>query len=133
MAMGKSDDEKSGFPWLSVILGFFVLVAILVAIALPSMSQFNCRAAQTYAKEGLKSIHTLQSDLHRETGRYGTMQEIGWGPKMGQDRYDFVILEKSKNAFRAQATTAKRHAYPKGDVWRVNESGEIQNTVNGCK
>src|SRR5436305_1424562 len=72
---------------LAVTVG---IVAILAAIAVPSLTWMIGRARAGEAVDSLSSIHDLEMAYHFENHAYGSLAQIGYVPE-GENRYAYCV------------------------------------------
>src|SRR5438270_11640955 len=66
------------------------IVAILAAIAVPSLTWAIGRARSNEAVDSLSSIYQLESTYHFENRTYGSLTQVGYVPE-GENRYAFCV------------------------------------------
>jgi hypothetical protein len=91
---------------------------------------FQCRSRQSEAKLNLKAIYVSEESYRAENGTYlKDLNKIGFKTFGMKQRYKYAVLSASKDKFAARATGEAELA---GDVWEVNEAGEVKNLKNAC-
>jgi len=95
---------------------------------------YQCKAKQSEAKANLGNIRTAQEAYYAEYDVYGdTLAKIGFDVK-GKQNYSYVVSKAGTGTGAsflgsASATTGGTIV---GDVWTINQAGELNNTTNGC-
>jgi type IV pilus assembly protein PilE len=113
-----------------------VIVGVLVLLALPKLLPVVTKAKTTEAKLMLKQIHTLEQSYKFEHDQYSaSLPDIGFEQEKlisqgGQARYKIAIISAEAGKFVAQATSiVDFDGDGIFDVWTVDESGNIKETV----
>ena len=127
-----SNEGGGGLALAALILnGLLTLAAIFfVAILVPQMNKFQCRAKQSEGKISLKSLYVAEASFQAEANRYGTLEEVQYRSMSSQPRYKIEIVKKSDSGFTARATGIRDDV--EGDIWEIDEKNQIRNIENAC-
>lgn len=110
-----------------------VLTCACVLIALPDSMTLNCRAMQSEATHGLLRLRTVEESFRAEHDRYGVnAAELGFDVADARG-YAFLVQpngDASRPGFTAFAVGVGPMA---GDLWSVDERGELKNPRNLCQ
>lgn len=103
---------------------------IYAAIAIPNFIMYQCRSKQSEARNNLAALFARE-ELYRgdKDGYTQDLAALEFKP-MGQViRYDYVVVQASREAFRAEARGKGDMA---GDVWAITNANDVQNVDNKC-
>jgi type IV pilus assembly protein PilA len=127
--------EKAAAFTLLEMMVVLVIIGILATVALGNYLSFQCRSKQAEAKTNLGAIFTSQEAYRAEYDRYSnSLGEIGWESR-GTTRYIYSATATGATSFTGQATTAGGANLDSDnidDVWTVDETRAITNTINDC-
>lgn len=103
---------------------------VYAAIAIPNFIKFQCRSKQSEAKANLKSLFVAQELYRAEKNAYANdLATIEFKPQGQSIRYDYVVVEATPEAFRAEARGTGDMA---GDLWVITNANDLQNVQNKC-
>ena len=128
----RSKGHKTGAFLASVA---FFLSAILVPAVLVSALYGNpkildaCYYTQEEAVGLLRIISYSQENFHKVEGRYGSLEEIGWEPKVRLGPYDYMVERFDKDQFLA---VARGKEIMDGDVLIIDESRRVVRALDIC-
>ncbi|OGQ25382.1 MAG: hypothetical protein A2138_26625 [Deltaproteobacteria bacterium RBG_16_71_12] len=134
--INKSDGKLGGktLAIIAIVMNLCLIPTcggIYAAIAIPNFIMFQCRSKQSEAKGNLKALHVAEELYRGDKDSY--TQDLGaleFKP-MGQTiRYDYVVVEASREGFRAEARGKGDMA---GDVWAITNANDVQNVQNKCR
>lgn len=92
----------------------------------------KCRAVQGEAQTALRAVHAAQANNKGARDSYSnTIGELGIDVEEQLPHYSIKLVTVTKDKFVAEAKGT--HDVNKGDTWRVNEKGDIENTRDACK
>jgi prepilin-type N-terminal cleavage/methylation domain-containing protein len=120
---------RSGFSLLEVMI-VVVIIGILATLAYPSLEAYLLRSKQTEAKVSLSAIFTAQKIYFATNQTYAdTLSKLDVQMESGGSaRYDITVTGNS-TTFTA---TAKGNLDDDAvlDTWTIDQSKNLQNTVN---
>ncbi len=97
-------DQTSGFTIMEIMIAIAIL-AILVAIAVPSYFSYIEKARRTDAMHTLLSIQLAQEKYHITNGTYGTLAQVWGGVTASQEGYyTLSISSLSGSSYTLTAT-----------------------------
>lgn len=103
---------------------------LLAAIAIPNFIMFECRSKQTEAKGSLKALFAAEEMYRGEKDSYTQdLAALGFKPEGQGTRYDYVVVQASREGFRAEARGKGDMA---GDLWVITNAADVQNVTNKC-
>ena len=140
--------RNRGFTLIELMI-VVAIIGILASIAIPNFVKFQCRAKQTEAKTGLKTI-VVAEELHRSdndtyiAGVEAQLQVISFVITGNTRRYDFEVPAADTQGFTATAvasgagTVANRggdliNAAGQPDLWLTTQVGVLEPIVNVCE
>ena len=140
--------NKKAFTLIELMI-VVAIIGILAAIAVPNFVKFQCRAKQTEAKTGLKTI-VVAEELHRGdndtyvSGVEAQLQVISFVITGTVRRYDFEVPVADGTSFTATAVAsgagpvANRggdliNAAGDHDMWLATQVGSPAPVVNVCE
>lgn len=100
------------------------------AIAIPNFVKFQCRSKQSEAKGNLKALYVAQESHRAEKDTYSTdPTALGFQPMGQKIRYQYVVLDASKEAFHAEA---RGIGEMEGDLWTIDNANTLKNVTSTC-
>ena len=124
-----------GFTLIEITI-VVVIMGVLAAIAYPMFSKYQCRAKQTEASSGLKTLYMAQDSYRGRNDNYvdaAAAPAILYPILMGYGRYTFPIVSADAVSFLARAE-GRMGIDMQGDLWTVNEHFQLVNlTPNHCQ
>jgi prepilin-type N-terminal cleavage/methylation domain-containing protein len=128
MIMRRFDRREKGFTFVELAL-VVAIIGILATIVVPKYMNYQCRAKQTEAIQGLGSLAKFQEAYHSLNDKYTLdFAEIGFSMK-GKKYYDFAMVNADDTTFEAKAT---RMIFDKEDEWTIDQTLAIKNPKNAC-
>lgn len=118
-----------------LLLGALLLVVLACAcvlVTLPDALTYNCRGVQAEAQQGLRRLLVLQQSYLAEFDRFALSAAELDLPRAELDRgfYAYVV---SGSAPRGFVLTALGTGPMAGDLWTLDERGQLQNPANLCE
>ncbi len=119
-----------------VVCSLFALVVVGCStpqkVAERAVDYGKCRALQGEAQTALRAIHAAQANQKAARDTYAnTIGDLGIDVEEQLPHYSIKLVTVTETRFVAEAKGT--HDANKGDTWRVNEKGDIDNTRDGCK
>jgi hypothetical protein len=114
------------------IVTALLMPAVVIAAVYGNPKKFDA-CYQTQQLDGvpvMRLIRFLEDRHHAEHGRYGSLEEIGFEPKVPLKNYDFSVDSYDETTFQAFAR-GKRGM--DGDLMRVDESMQVTHIRDLCK
>lgn len=118
------------------ILIVIALIGIITGAMVTNLTPTVTKAKALEAKNQLNQLHQLQQIYHMEYSKYsGDFKDIGYAPlktvdQGGQHNYSVQIVESSPGSYKATATAVVDFdGDGTRDVWEIDNSGVVQNTV----
>lgn len=109
-----------------------VMGPITAAIAIPNFVRFGCRSKQSEAKVTLKALHASELRHQSEKGAFtADLAAMSFAPGGVTVRYDYRVVKADAASYQAEAVA--REPALSGDKWVVDERGDPQNVVDGCR
>lgn len=103
---------------------------IYAAIAIPNFIMYQCRSKQSEAKGNLKALFVAEELYRSEKEGYSQdFAALGFTPMGQTSRYDFVVVQASREGFRAEARGKGDMA---GDLWAITNANDLQNVKDKC-
>jgi len=128
MIMRRFDRRENGFTFVELAL-VVAIIGILATIALPKYMNYQCRAKQTEAIQGLGTLAKFQESYHVLNDKYTIdLEEVGFSMK-GKKYYDFSVVKADDTTFNAKAI---RTIFDKEDEWGIDQTLAIKNPKNAC-
>jgi len=134
--MARHKNKEKGFTLIELMI-VVVIIGILSALAMPRFMRATTKSKQSEAKQILKQIYVMQRAYRQEYNVYccngasmvagGEIATLGV-EAMSDARYTYTITAAA-NTFNAQAT-ANLDDDPTIDTWAVDESGDINCSIN---
>lgn len=117
--------RQSGFTLLELMI-VVAIVAILMAIAIPSYLRYGYRARRPDGQELLLRIANAQERFYATENRYGSLGEVGFdNPAISEKKYYSVTLPAvSSSAFTATAAPQGDQAKDDCGSLSINSVGE---------
>lgn len=130
---GKTGTEARTISIVALAANVVVIVpmmGMMAAIAIPNFVKFQCRSKQSEAKGNLKALY-FGEESHRATNQTYSSDPaaLGFLPTGVKVRYQYVIVDASKDAFHAEARGTGDMA---GDLWTISNRNDLQNVTNKC-
>jgi len=134
----KLRNKTKGFTLIELMI-VVAIIGILAAIAIPNFLRYQQKAKQAEAKANLGAIFTSEVSYYGENNIYATRKDGGgnvllnWSPT-GTTRYAYSVSGVSSTAFLATASgKISNAAGAVDDVWTIDQTRTLANTVNGIK
>jgi type IV pilus assembly protein PilA len=125
--------RRRGFTLIEIMI-VVAIIGILSTMGYPMYTKYQCRAKQTEARTGLKTLYMAQDMYRARNDRYIdaiSAPLILYPVLTGFDRYSFPIIHADPVSFSAQAVGHRGDMT--GDVWAVNHEFDVVNlTPNHC-
>lgn len=130
--ISRSRGRETGalFATLALVVSVVLAPAAVLAALHGRPRAFDqCYYIQEKAVGVLRLISYLEEKHHEETGRYGSLAEIGFKPRVSTRPYTYEVERYDASHFLAVA----RGAAPlEGDLLTVDESKHVQRVQNVC-
>jgi Tfp pilus assembly protein PilE len=131
---GDHGTEARTIALIAFILNFALMIpmtGIMAAIAIPNFVKFGCRSKMSEAKGNLKALYVAEESYRAEYGGYSPDQAvIQFTPTGAKLRYQYTILEATKETFRAEARGTGEMAR---DLWVIDNNNNLQQLQDGCE
>jgi prepilin-type N-terminal cleavage/methylation domain-containing protein len=125
-------EKTQGFTLIELML-VVMIIGILSAIAIPAFLNYQCKAKQTEARQGLGTIAKLEENYYVHWNGYTSdLSAIGFSMK-GKSYYDYSMTDATATAYTAQAQSKPGLFLDKTDVWTIDHALTLVNTSNACK
>lgn len=110
-----------------------VMGPLTIAVAWPNYLRFGCRAKTAEARANLKALHASQMSHRLDSNSYSTdLAAIEFTPSDNVVvRYDYRVIEASADKFVAEAVA--KDPTIKDDRWTIDQEGEPEHVVDGCR
>ncbi len=126
---------NSAFRYLAVFM-FAVFVIVFASLTVPGFMHYQCRSKQNEAKYNLEAIAKNEMAYRIKFNRYSSeLSAIGFVPlSQGRTRYEYYIEYASADKFKAVAKSEHLGIGSKKgkDIWTIDETLTLLNTVRGC-
>lgn len=124
-------EDGALFAAMAVLVSAVLAPAVVVSAlyGTPRMLD-SCFYTQEEAVGVLRVISYLEDNFHKEHGRYGALEEIGFAPKVDVGPYLFAVERHEKDRFLASAKGTK---HMEGDLLTVSESHQVERTRDRCQ
>lgn len=94
-----------------------------------NFDRYLCRSKQREAKSNLKSLYVAEQGYRAEHHRFGPLEDVGFEPSGEKRRYEYVLTGHDEDGFVAEARGIDEMT---GDLWQVDETGELRSLRNVC-
>jgi type IV pilus assembly protein PilA len=130
--MKKMLKNNKGFTLIELMI-VVAIIGILAAIAIPNFMNYQCKAKQTEAKTILGNIRVAQEAYLAEYDTYtDDTGDLGVSVKGGKIRYD-IDFDGTPDGSTFTARATANEAGLNGDIWTIDQDGNLTNQTNGCK
>ncbi len=125
--------DQKGFTLIELMI-VVAIIGILAAIAIPNFLNYQCKARQSEAKSTLGNIRTMQEAYIAEWDTYAdTDAKIGFATK-GDNKYTTSYTVAADGlSYTATATGDPNNDGTNGDIWTINQDGDLLNGTNECQ
>ena len=124
----KMKKNMKGFTLIELMI-VVAIIGILAAIAIPNFLNYQCKAKQSEAKQGLRIVSTgIETYMTLHDVYPQTLPQLD--VSLALKRYG--ISWTSNNATRTYTITATGTLSGQTDTWTLNQSGALVNSAEGC-
>ena len=114
---------------LFLVNGLFVPGAAYMVIYGRPPGLDACLKNQDSVVGPLRMIHYLQEEYHQKNGRYGSLEEISWGPRVNLKPYKYSIVYAKEDTFKAVAIGG---GIMDGDEHSIDEQRIVKKVRDRC-
>lgn len=128
----RSQGKQSGwlFVAMSVLVSGVIAPGAVYALMTGRPKAFDqCYHTQEQAVSVMRLISYLQEKHRDETGRYGSLAEIGFRPKVSTKPYSFRVERSEAHRFLA---VGRGEGVMDGDLLTIDETKQVQRVHNRC-
>lgn len=116
---------------LALITSGLLVPGILVVATLGTPRAMDgCYYTQESAVGILRLIAYLEEKHHDEHGRYGSLEEIGFRPKVSVKPYAYRVERYDEGRYLA---TARGEGPMEGDLLAIDETRQVRRVMDVCK
>lgn len=129
----RSQGRQGGwlFVAISLLISGVVAPGAVYAMMTGRPKAFDqCYHTQEQAVSVMRLISYLEEQHRDEHGRYGTLEEIGFRPKVSTKPYSFRVEVSEKDRFLA---VGRGEGAMDGDLLTIDQSKQVQRIHNRCK
>ncbi len=120
--------NSKGFTLIELMI-VVVVVAILVAIALPNYSEYVNRARRADAKNALLEVHLAQGKWRASNTTYGTLAEISVAATSPDGHYNLRVAGNTATAFTASAAPTGKQTGDSCGTFTLTQAGPDVSTA----
>lgn len=114
--------NSKGFTLIELMI-VVVVVAILVALALPSYTEYLDRARRADAKNALLEVHLAQGKWRASNTTYGTLAAIGLAATSPDGYYNIRVGGNTATAFTASAAPTGKQTGDSCGTFTLTQAG----------
>jgi hypothetical protein len=108
----------------------FLSVPALLLLSAAADDQLACKSMQSEARGNLKALYVAEEAYRAESDTYSTeISKLGFKPAGAKPRYSYEVKTATATKFVAEASASLNG---RRDVWRIDESNNLVNFVDGC-
>ena len=129
----RSRGKQSGLVFAAlalVVSGLLAPGAVWVALYGKPRAFDACYHTQETAMGVLRLVSYLEERHHERTGRYGSLDDIGFRAKVSTRPYIYAVERHDDKRFLA---TARGSDFMEGDLLTVDESKQVHRVLSRCQ
>jgi hypothetical protein len=124
--------KESGvlFALMAIVISLFVPGAAYSFLSGHGRGMDACIHNQEKAVGALRMVHHLQERHHERVGRYGTLKEIQWKPRVDLRPYRYELVYARQDEFLA---IARGEGIMDGDELIIDQGRIVKRVVDKCQ